>query len=793
MRALPESEPPLRDRAASVPLVERSGTAHPRRRSVAALTVAALAATGLAALGAVPASANPGNGGWLGAFSSTVGTVTDVAVDSYTAHAFAGLAGQVKIVDEFSGDVIGSVPLAGATKPLLGVDATRALVWALDAGQHKLYRIDERTNTVTGTAKVAGDVRDLTVDHSSATVFVATGTDGTIVPVNETTLAVGTPIPVGGTLTRVDVDAEAGTLYAIDAAAQKLAVVDEASSTVSGKVPLPAAPPSALTVDPAHHKAYVGFTSLSTLSVVDGPALTASSVTLPPFFGAGVQALGVDPTTQTVIAFNNAQIVKIDTVTGTASIASNPIPTVTAPHVGVDVFTNTVAYGAGDTVYANWEPVSFLGSVSGVVPAGTSYSKQIVAWSVAGQGVTFAVTKGALPAGLSITGSEIVGTATTPGDYTFDLTATDATLDSVTQTYTLRVVTVSRTSGSDRFDTSVAVSKAAYPDASAVGTVYVANGISFPDALSGGPAAAQDSGPLLLTAPTYLPVSVHDEIARLHPSKIVVVGGPAVVSDAVFTALTKLTPAKTDVTRVYGSDRFGTSQAVIKHSFKAAPIVYVSTGLNFPDSLSAGGAAGSLHAPLLLVNGNTTSVDAPTAALLQSLGTSKIVIIGGSAVMSPSLVADFARFGTVVHLAGSDRFDSSQQVVESAFSTSSRVILANGLNFPDALGASAWSGKSASPLFITLANCVPQRTLDDTYFLGATKVSLVGGATVLNGSVLALESCADVFSVIAPAYPASAPVTGKKVTAFGSGSAESGQPVAPLLRVNQGTERPTGR
>ncbi|MEV8215050.1 cell wall-binding repeat-containing protein [Leifsonia sp. NPDC077715] len=778
----------MRDRAASVPVVDRSGTAHPRRRSVAALTIAALAATGLAALGVAPASASPGNGVWWNAFDSTVGTLTDVAVDSYTAQAFAAVPGQVTIVDEFSGDVIGSVPLPTAGSPLLAVDARRALVWTLDAGQHKLYRIDERTNTVTGTATVAGDVRDLTVDHSTATVFVATGTDGTIVPVNEATLAVGTPITVGGTLTRVDVDASAGTLYAIDAAGPKVAVVDEASSTVS-KVSLPTAPPSALTVDAAHHKAYVGFTSLSTLSVIDGPTLTAGTpVVLPTGYGAGVQALGTDPTTQTVIAFNNAQMAAVDTVTGTAATASTPVAPATAPHVAIDVFTNTVAYGSGFKIYGYWEPVSFLSSVSGVVPVGTSYLKQIEAWSWSNESLSFSVTKGALPTGLTISGDTIVGTATTPGDYTFDLTATDAEKDSVTQTYTLRVVTVNRTSGSDRFATSVEVSKASYPDPADAKTVYVANGISFPDALSGGPAAAEDSGPLLLTAPGYLPTVVSNEIKRLNPAHIVVVGGPAVVGADVFSALQKLSP---DVKRVYGSDRFGTSQAVIKHSFSTAPTVYVSTGLNFPDSLSAGGAAGSLHAPLLLVNGNATSVDAATASLLQSLGTSKIVVIGGSAVMSPSLVADFARFGTVVHLAGSDRFDSSQQVVESAFSTSSRVILANGLNFPDALGASAWSGASGSPLFITLPNCVPQRTLDDTYFLGATKVTLVGGTTVLNGSVFGLQTCGG-SSVIAPAYPASAPVTGKKVTAFGSGSAASGQPVAPLLRVSQGTERPTG-
>jgi len=781
----------LRDRAASVPILETSGTAptRRRRRAVAAATVAVLTAAGIAAVGAAPASANPDRGDWMDGLQSTVGTLTDVAIDSYTAQVFAGVSGQVKIVDEFSGDVLGTVPLTGATNPILAADATKSLVWALDAGKHTLYRIDERTNTVTGTATIAGDVRDLAVDHSTGTVFVATGSTGTVVPVTEATLAVGTAITVGGTVAKVGVDASAGTLYAVDNGGQSVAIIDEASGTVTASLPLPTASASTITVDAAHHKAYIGFTSNAALSVVDGAAHTATQLVVPAPYGGGIQALGIDPSTQTIFGFNDRQLFRIDTDTAGVATVFFGNPVVTTPHVVADVFTNMIVYGAGDTIHGNWEPISFLGSASGVVPAGTAFSKAITAWSWSGAPLNFAVTKGALPSGLAIGGDTISGTASTPGSYTFDLKATDTEYgDSVTQTYTLRVVTVDRTSGSDRFDTSVAVSKAAYPDASAVGTVYVANGISFPDALSGGPAAAADSGPLLLTAPTYLPASVSAEITRLHPAHIVVVGGPAVVGAAVFNALTGLSP---DVQRVYGSDRFGTSQEVIKHSFATAPTVYVSTGLNFPDSLSAGGAAGSLHAPLLLVNGNTTSVDAPTAALLQSLGTNKIVIIGGSAVMSPALVQDFSRFGTVVHLAGSDRFDSSQQIVESAFSTSNRVILASGLNFPDALGASAWSGKSSSPLFITLPYCVPQRTLDDAYFLGATKITLVGGATVLNGNVAGLQSCDDLFSVIAPAYPALAPVTGKKVTAFGSGSASSGQPVAPLLRVNQ-QERPTG-
>lgn len=754
------------------------------------MAAASLVAAGVAAAG-VPASATPGTAGPESVLQADINaTVTDVAVDSYTAQVFAAHSGGVDVVNEFSGEVTANIPLAGAASPLLDADATRALVWALDAGNNKLSRIDERTNTVTDSVVIPGDLRDLAVDHATGKVFVTTGTSGTVVPVDESSLALGTAIAVGGTAGRIGVDTASGVLYVVNAAGPSVSLVNEATSSVTGSVSIPANP-VAITVDSAHHKAYLGSATLATVMVVDGTAGTASSITVPNVSGPGITALGIDPSTQTVIGKNGTQIFRIDTTTGAASTWSDQGGAVTTPDIVVDVFVNAVIYGAGTTVLGDWEPISFLGSVSGVVPAGAPYQQQINGWTSAPvSSLDFAVTAGALPPGLALNGDTISGTATTAGSYTFGLTATIPGYgDSVTQTYTLRVVNVNRTAGGDRFATSVEVSKAAYPDPTKVGTVYVANGISFPDALSGGPAAAKDSGPLLLTAPGYLPASVSAEITRLHPANIIVVGGPAVVSEDVVTALKGLSP---DVQRVSGGDRFATSRAVIQNTFKSAPTVYVSTGLNFPDSLSAGGAAGSLNAPLLLVNGNATSVDAATASLLQSLGTTKIVVIGGNAVMTPSLVADFGRFGTVVHLAGGDRFESSQLIVESAFQNSSRVILANGLNFPDALGASAWSGKTASPLFITLGGCVPQRTLDDTYFLGATNVTLVGGTAVLAPEVAALTSCGG-FSVIAPAYPAAAPLVAKKAGASAGGPVASDHRPDPSLPVNPLTHGAAGR
>ncbi|TPW92666.1 cell wall-binding repeat-containing protein, partial [Schumannella luteola] len=124
---------------------------------------------------------------------------------------------------------------------------------------------------------------------------------------------------------------------------------------------------------------------------------------------------------------------------------------------------------------------------------------------------------------------------------------------------------VVRLGGSDRFAMAVSVSQEGYPDPSSnrPDTVYVANGLNFPDALSAGPLAA-GSGPLLLVTPFSLPDVVRDEIRRLGPAHILIVGGPASVGDDVAAQLGALAP---DVQRVSGADRYAVSRALAVRGF----------------------------------------------------------------------------------------------------------------------------------------------------------------------------------------------------------------------------------
>ncbi len=90
--------------------------------------------------------------------------------------------------------------------------------------------------------------------------------------------------------------------------------------------------------------------------------------------------------------------------------------------------------------------------------------------------------------------------------------------------------TVTRIAGADRYATGVAVSRATFASAA---SLFIATGVSFPDALVAVPAAAKSGGALLLAPGTWVPAAVRTEAARLAPSRLVLMGGPRVVTDRV--------------------------------------------------------------------------------------------------------------------------------------------------------------------------------------------------------------------------------------------------------------------
>ena len=71
-------------------------------------------------------------------------------------------------------------------------------------------------------------------------------------------------------------------------------------------------------------------------------------------------------------------------------------------------------------------------------------------------------------------------------------------------------------------------------------------------------------------------------------------------------------------------------------------MAYVAVGSNFPDALAGGPVAGLNAGPVLLVT--TDTIPAATASELTRLQPNKIVILGGTGVVSTAVETQLAAF-----------------------------------------------------------------------------------------------------------------------------------------------------
>ena len=135
----------------------------------------------------------------------------------------------------------------------------------------------------------------------------------------------------------------------------------------------------------------------------------------------------------------------------------------------------------------------------------------------------------------------------------------------------------------------------------------------------------------MLTTKDALPTAAKRELNRLKPVRIVILGGEGVVSASVEAALGEY--AHEPVMRLAGKDRYSTGAAVTAEAFDSdVAVVYMATGLDFPDALAGGAAAAAEGAPLLLTS--RLSIPEATVSELMRMKPEKIVVLGGKAAVS---------------------------------------------------------------------------------------------------------------------------------------------------------------
>jgi putative cell wall-binding protein len=271
---------------------------------------------------------------------------------------------------------------------------------------------------------------------------------------------------------------------------------------------------------------------------------------------------------------------------------------------------------------------------------------------------------------------------------------------------------ITRLAGNDRIATAIAVSMQNFANAGTAGAVVLSRDDSYADALAGTPLAIHTSGPLLLTPTASLDSRTQAEIQRVLPAgkTVYVLGGVSAIADSVVTSIQSLGYT---VVRLAGVDRFDTAVQVAHTGLGDPTTVLEATGVNFPDALAAGAAAGSIGAAVLLTN---DAAQAPeTNTYLTAHSADKRYAIGGAAAAAdPKATA----------IVGIDRYDTATKVATAFFTKPNTFGAALGTNFPDALAGGAQIGSLGGPLILVPAAAPLPSTV--TTYLQATKPAFGG-------------------------------------------------------------------
>jgi putative cell wall-binding protein len=268
---------------------------------------------------------------------------------------------------------------------------------------------------------------------------------------------------------------------------------------------------------------------------------------------------------------------------------------------------------------------------------------------------------------------------------------------------------VARLGGQNRYDTAVLISQA---DFASAGTVIIATGTKFPDALAASPLAGCLRAPILLTQPSSLPAYVQREIRRLGASKAVIVGGTASVTPAVEKQLRGM---GLSVERLGGKDRYVNSSLVTQRVMSIVPgqsLVMVATGEKYPDALSLSPGAYRLRSPILLVR--AASVPASVKSSLSRYRFSTGVVAGGPGSVSPAVYRQVDTYvGSLSRLTGIDRYAVAAKVADKLValgSSASYTGCASGEKFPDALTGGVGAGNRGGVILLTKAATLPAPT-----------------------------------------------------------------------------------
>ncbi|MBS5788567.1 MAG: family 10 glycosylhydrolase [Clostridioides difficile] len=269
-------------------------------------------------------------------------------------------------------------------------------------------------------------------------------------------------------------------------------------------------------------------------------------------------------------------------------------------------------------------------------------------------------------------------------------------------------VKVEKLEGDTRYETAVEISKKGWANGS--DTVVLVNGYSIVDGITSTPLATTNEAPTLLVEKDRVATSTTNELKRLNPKHVILIGGENSIGSKVEGVIKNL---GSDITidRVGGSDRYETSLLISEKVAEKNDVnkVYVTSGIGEADSLSIASKAGAEKQPIVLASKD--DISRGIYDWIKEKEVKDAYFIGGTASLSDKVIS---KVDSIVssdvsknRIAGSDRQETNAKVIEKFYpeQTYSSVYVSKSDQLVDALTAGPLAAKTNSPV-VLLGNSV---------------------------------------------------------------------------------------
>jgi N-acetylmuramoyl-L-alanine amidase len=254
-----------------------------------------------------------------------------------------------------------------------------------------------------------------------------------------------------------------------------------------------------------------------------------------------------------------------------------------------------------------------------------------------------------------------------------------------------------RLSGQDRIETALRIAQKGWSSAQ---TVILCEYSDYADSIASTPLAVSLNAPLLLTQGDSIDLRVVEELKRLEPQDVILLGGTGCLKPSIEKQLDQLS---INWKRIGGADRYETS--ILLAECIDSDSLILANGDDFPDALSAATFAGIRQIPIVL----TSKI--PPACVLQYYKDTQpkhLIVIGGESAI-PSVELTKNKLIIETRLGGKDRYETNAKVISFTKDNyeSNDLFLASGITFPDAVAGTTLASKHKAPLLLTEKEDIP--------------------------------------------------------------------------------------